>query len=365
MTIALSTEGYTKTSGRSTSFFEFWPAWIMYGPVGVQWIILALRYRSLTLPFLANPSLRLSGMVGVGKSELMSQASGRSAQAILPWIELIVDSTAPKAQADDGIRNAAEKGIALPFVCKPDIGCRGVGVKLVKTKAQFIQIIESYPERAKLICQKLASYEPEAGIFYVKDPETGESEIVSLCIKLLPRVVGDGISTLGQLIENDTRAGRLRHQYYNRHKDAWDTIPEEGIAVRLVFSASHSKGAIFTDACQHITPELTRAVTDIMQDLPDFYYGRLDVKYENLDALKAGHNLEIVEINGASAETAHIWDENTKFTDAIKALLWQYRTLFRIGAYHRAKGKKAPSLSDFLRGWKIERALTKHYPLTD
>ena len=54
--------------GKSHDFvFEFWPSWVMYFPVAVQWIALSLHYRSITLPFLANPSLRLSGMVGVPK----------------------------------------------------------------------------------------------------------------------------------------------------------------------------------------------------------------------------------------------------------------------------------------------------------
>ena len=75
--------------------------------------------------------------------------------------------------------------------------------------------------------------------------------------------------------------------------------------------------------------------------------------------------LEIVEINGASAESIHIWDKDARFTHAVSALLWQYRTLFRIGAYHRSKGKKPPSLATFLKSWRLERSLTKNYPVTD
>lgn len=355
----------TNKTRRTTSLFEFWPGWIMYAPVMVQWLFLALRYRSLTLPFLANPSLRLSGMVGVGKSELMTQASGLSAQTILPWIAFTVDATNAQQQANECLHRAASKGIDMPFACKPNIGCRGVGVKLVETQEQLAGIIKTYPKGATLVCQKLASYEPEAGIFYVKNPETGHSEIASMTLKILPRVIGDSVHTLGQLIENDARAGHLKHLYYPRHKEAWDTIPAAGNPVRLVFSASHSKGAIFIDAREHITPALTQKIEEIMQSLPNFYYGRLDVKFPDIESLKQGSNLEIVEINGASSESIHIWDKDAKFSEAIRALLWQYRTLFRIGAYHRNNGKKPPALADFLRGWWVERNLTKHYPLTD
>lgn len=337
----------------------------MYFPVVIQWVVLSLRHRSLTLPFLANPNLHLSGMVGVPKSALMNQATDQAAELILPWIAYQVDSNAALDQAQTCIRQAAAQSIQLPFACKPDIGCRGVGVKLVETSEQLADIIQQYPEDATLLCQQLASYESEVGVFYVKNPRTGTATIPSMTIKTLPRVVGDGEQTLGQLIEQDPRAGKLTFLYYERHKDRWETVPAAGESVRLVFSASHSKGAIFTDAREHITPELTEAIGGIMEGLPNFYYGRLDVKFRDLVSLKQGQGLEIIEVNGASAESIHIWDKNTPFREAVRALLWQYRTLFSIGAHHRAQGLRPPSLREFLTALKTERQLTKHYPLTD
>ncbi|MEM7674291.1 MAG: hypothetical protein AAF212_13185, partial [Verrucomicrobiota bacterium] len=74
------------TRRAQTSFFEFWPMWLMYAPVALQWIALSLKYRSITLPLAANPKLTLSGMVGMPKSELFGQTSGELAQHIAPWI---------------------------------------------------------------------------------------------------------------------------------------------------------------------------------------------------------------------------------------------------------------------------------------
>lgn len=350
---------------KSLSFFEFWPGWVMYLPVVIQWVILGAWHRSLTLPFLANPDLTLSGMTGVGKSELMQQATGLCEKAILPWAVFKTTQIDPTEQASQWIKAAAEKNIHLPFVCKPDIGCRGFGVKLIKNKEQLAKNISVYPTGTALLCQKLASWEPEVGIFFVRDPKTGKGDIVSMTAKFLPRVMGDGTSTLGALIENDPRAGLLRHQYYERHKNNWDSVPQKGEKVQLVFSASHSKGSIFRDACRYITPELKQSVVNIMDDLPNFYYGRLDVKYADLESLQKGETLEIVEINAASSESTHIWDRNTKFYDALKTLLWQYRTLFSLGAFHRKNGRTAPSIKTFLKHWRIERELGKCYPYTD
>lgn len=350
---------------KQVSFFEFWPAWIMYFPVVVQWILLSLYYRSLTLPFLANPSLKLSGMVGVSKTDLMQQASGDAARVILPWITHRVVTGNPAGQAASCIAAAAEAGIELPFACKPNIGCRGVGVKRVENAAQLEAIIAAYPADAELICQKMASWEPEVGIFYVRHPDTGKIEIPSMTTKYLPKVTGDGKQTLGQLIANDPRAGQLLFLYEARHKDRWNEVLPEGEVFRLVFSASHSKGAVFTDAREDVTPALTARIDQIMQGIPDFYYGRLDVKYRDMESLKKGETLEVVEINGASAESIHIWDKDAKFMEAIRALMWQYRTLFRLGAWHRDHGGTPPTIKQFLDGWLTERRLSRQYPLTD
>ncbi|MEX1057184.1 MAG: D-alanine--D-alanine ligase [Natronospirillum sp.] len=353
------------TSGeKPTSLFEFWPTWVMYGPVALQWLWLSVRYRSLTLPLLANPGLPLAGMVGESKHALMSQANGDCRQSILPWVYHQRDERTPLEQARHCIKQAEATGFSLPFVCKPDIGCRGAGIRLVSSEQDLANAISAYLPGAGLLCQQLARWEPEVGIFYVKDPRTGQGDVVSLTYKHSPSVIGDGIHTLQQLVALDTRAGALQHLYQTRNKDDWDQVLKPGERKRLVFSASHCRGAVFEDARTDITLELNNRIHQIMSDLPDFYYGRLDVKFADIESLRAGTSLEIVEINGASAESIHIWDKNARLFEAIKTLLWQYRTLFEIGAYHRKQGLRPPGLRQLIRHWRLERRLTRSYPDT-
>lgn len=350
---------------RVVSFFEFWPTWVMYAPVALQWVVLSFRYRSLTLPFIANPKLTISGMVGVTKSELMSQAGPKCDAAILDWdVHTITDAPLPE-QINAWLERLQGKGIHFPLVCKPDIGCRGSGVKLIHDVEQLYSVMAQYPLGANLLGQKLASWEPEVGIFYVKKPGNEKGEVVSLTIKYSPYVIGDGKSTLGELVDKDNRAKQLLEIYQHRHIDNWQQVIAKDEPYRLVFSASHCRGAVFEDACHHITPELTRAIDELMSDLPEFYYGRLDAKYSNLQDLKSGENIEVVEINAASAESIHIWDKNTTLFTAIKTLLWQYRTLFQIGHENRKKGYKTPGIKKILQHWLKERSLTKYYPDTD
>lgn len=350
---------------KPTSFFEFWPSKLMYAPVAIQWLLLSIRHASLTLPLLANPKLTLAGMVGVTKSELMEQAQGLCHDSILDWKKFMTTDSPANTQAKQWSTEVKNLDIHYPFVCKPDIGCRGSGVKLVKNNTELATVIKSYPINTSLLIQKLASYEPEAGIFFVKFPHQDQGQVVSLTFKHSPSVIGDGEHTLKELLQKDFRAKNLLHLYQNRHQENWHKILKKEKKLNLIFSASHCQGAVFEDARQFITSELTKHINNLMSDLPEFFYGRLDVKFSDLENLKKGKTIEIIEINGASAESIHIWDKKTRFFDAIKTLLWQYRTLFKLGAYQRSKGYKTPGLKKLYKHWRIEKQLAKYYPDTD
>jgi hypothetical protein len=351
--------------GKTTSFFEFWPTWLMYIPVVLQWLLLSVKHKSLTLPLIANPQLPLSGMVGIPKSQLLAQAQDELKSTILPW--LLFERTNADAQSDVNalVIQIQQAGYSFPLVCKPDIGCRGVGVKLIHTPEKLLEAVKRYPCGASIMIQKLSDYEPEAGIFYVRHPNSQQGQIISMALKYMPYVIGDGAKTLGELIEADERASDLKHLYQSRHQQNWQTVIEKNTPYRLVFSASHSKGAIFKDAKTLITPELTQKLNTLMQQLPEFHYGRLDVKFKDVDSLTRGEDLQIVEINTASSESLHIWDSNTSFREAVRSLLFQYRTLFTMGAANRIKGHRPPGFRKLLKHWRLERQLTQFYPETD
>ncbi len=354
-----------ESSGKTFSLFEFWPIWLMYLPVAFQWLLLSIRHRSLTLPLLANPELHLSGMVGIPKSSLLEQAIGECEKSILPWFVIQVTNEAIEIQISLLLVRIEEYQFDFPLVCKPDIGCRGSGVKLVKNVEQLAAYIESYPCGTAIMLQKLSQFEPEAGVFFVKHPHQNQGEIISLALKYMPYVVGDGEHTLLELINLDQRAKQISHLYLERHQAQLNTVIKKGTPYRLVFSASHSSGAIFRDGRSFITPELTHQVNRMMQDLPEFYYGRMDIKFASIDKLIKGEGLEIIEINAASSESLHIWDKNTPLSEAIRSLLSQYRTLFALGHHNRKRGYKTPGVKALLAGLKRERNLKRFYPDTD
>ncbi|MFQ3282710.1 D-alanine--D-alanine ligase [Reinekea sp.] len=350
---------------KNTSFFEFWPTWAMYLPVTIQWLFLSLRYRSITLPLVANPNLPLSGMVGVPKSELLAQAGETINRYILPWFTHKITNQALARQALQIETLMNKQQLDYPIVCKPDIGCRGSGVKLIQNRPQLEKTLAHYPLDASCMIQKLADYEPEAGLFYIREPNSTNGQIISLALKYTPYVMGDGLSTLEELVSNDPRAGELIHLYESRHQHNWKKVISAGEAYKLVFSASHCRGAIFKNASHHITNDLSQKIDHLMKDIPNFHYGRLDIKFKNIETFELGKHLQIVEINTASSESLHIWDANTSFFEAIRSLMFQYRTLFKFGAQNRKLGYKTPTIKELVQRWKIEKQLTLKYPETD
>lgn len=348
---------------RPVSYFQFWPGLVFYIPVFIQWLLLAIRYRGLSLPLNANPRISLAGMVGESKSDIFSMCSGEANSKVAPWV-LLRQWQTPEDGALQLKKEMQRKNLVYPVVAKPDIGCRGAGVQVINDDRKLFQYVSQFPQDGKILVQKLVPHEAEAGIFYIRYPGTTKGEIFSITLKYQPYVIGNGIDTLQQLIEKDQRAGPLKHLYLPRHKALLNDIISEGFPYKLAFAGSHSKGSIFRDGREFITPELAKSIDSVCDGIPEFYYGRIDVKFRDIDSLMNGRNYYIVEINGASSETAHIWDCRSSLKEVFRVLFYQYHTLFQIGAINRRRGFKPPPLAKLVKAWWQEKRLVKQYPQT-
>ena len=355
--------------GAPLSFFEFWPMWAFYPPVMAYAAWLMLRYRGILLPTVANPSFPGGGFYGESKAEILALAMAHVPEWVAPFVKVTRSESAglstvdaERAAAFDQLRAAA---IALPVVAKPDLGCRGAGVKLVRSAADLSSYLAAFPPGASLLLQRLVPFEGEAGIFYCRRPGQRRGQVVSITLKYFPYVSGDGHRTLRELILADPRAGKLSHLYLRRHTARLETIPRLGEAIRLAFAGSHSRGAIFRNGTHLVTPEMQASFDAIAQRLPEFYFGRFDIRFEDFSEVQQGCGFTIVEINGAGAESTHIWDRRTTLLQAWRDLMRQYRWLFEIGADNRQRGFKPMSLADFKRDYQREKFLTPLYPATD
>lgn len=356
-------------SGKAISRFEFWPTWFFYMPVVLQSLWYGVKYRDFRLPLVANPHIKLSGMVGESKQEILELAGDYAKQWIPPFVTLTKQAESERSslsaqwlEAKQAMINA---GLDYPVVAKPDQGCRGVGVQLVESDQELQQYITSFPNNARYMLQKKSPYQAEAGLFYIRYPNQAKGKVFSITLKYSPVVVGTGNHTLRQLIEQDPRASQLAHLYLPRHQDQLEQVLDHDKPFQLAFAGSHSRGYIFKNGNAYITDALAEKLDQIFDDYPGYHFGRLDVKFKDIDSLMQGKDFDILEMNGASSEAGHIWDSNTPLKEIFSTLLYQYRCLYEIGALQKKAGHKIPTFRELFRALKQEKQLIKYYPATD
>jgi hypothetical protein len=139
-------------------------------------------------------------------------------------------------------------------------------------------------------------------------------------------------------------------------------IPERGEIVRLSFIGSIRVGGLYHDADDYITPELTERFDAISRSMPEFYYGRYDVRFASVESLRQGEAFRIIEINGAGSEPISAWDPEMTLRQVYARLLKQQRLLFEIGARNRARGWKSANLYSVLRAAWRQTQLIRRYP---
>ena len=276
--------------------WEFWPAWLFYPPVVLNYFWLALKHRGLALPAASNPGIFFGGIVGESKmvtlKNLMATSPEFTAAAFL------VEGENFEARMQSLRKSVAETG--APFILKPDVGQRGAGVKLIREISQA----ENYLRQcsAPLVVQRYAPGPFEVGIFYYRFPSEPRGKIFGIVEKFFPAVTGDGRSTIGELVERDPRARLIAATYAKRHAARWAEILAAGETLKLVEAGNHAQGCIFRDGAHFITPELTARMDEISQKLDGFFIGRYDIRFASENDLRAGKNFSIIELNGAGAD---------------------------------------------------------------
>lgn len=311
-------------SWRRVLSFEFWPALVFYLPIVPIYIFLSIKHRSLLAPFYANPEIENGGLLGESKWDFLKHLDKNSPHT-LKAINL-------EKQNDFLLtRELLEKeGFSFPFVLKPDVGQRGFGVRIIRDDFDLTEYL--LLADFDMIVQDLSNLPNEAGVFYVRHPSVGDGILFSITDKRFPTVVGDGRLSLGDLILQDSRARIIASTYFARHREHLNEVPEAGEAVQLSECGNHCQGAIFLNGEGLKTPELTGAIQAIAQQVPHFYFGRIDLRYKDAESFMQGKDFEIVEINGAGSEATHIWDARTGLIEAYHVLWQQWSLLFEIGA---------------------------------
>lgn len=341
------------------SALEKLPKWLICVPLAVQWFWLGLRHGGLTLPSAANPNITAGGLVGEGKIEYFEQMGPLGRAATAPYLGLrVVDGL-----TEAGMASAlASAGIAFPVVAKPDLGLCGYGVRKLADIDALRNYIAGFPTGEVLVLQAYLPQEHEAGLFYARDPRSGAGRLIGLTLRHYPRVKGDGHATLGALIRRDRRLQRmLRSQTHTCPLDL-DSVPAAGQTVRLATIGSTRVGGLYRDGAALITDALAAAIDSIAREMPDFHFGRFDVRFDDLSELQAGRGFSIMEVNGAGSEAIQAWDPGTGLIAGLRMIFAKQRLLFEIGAANRKRGARPIGVAELIRLNARQNRLIDLYP---
>ena len=343
---------------RRFSMLEDAPAWVVEAPLYAYALWLAVKHGGIALPAIANPSILIGGLAGESKTDLFSLVGPAARKHFAPFVTIrATDSVADIETA------RAEAGLTYPLVAKPDVGLNGRGVKIVRSVDDLARHLSGFPSGASVLLQRYVSEEGEAGVFYVRKPSEPTGHITSLTLKYFPKVVGDGQRTLGDLIRAHPHTAKRAHIYLRRNKQHVDEVVPAGEEHRVVSVGNHVRGAVFADGAEHITKEMVEVFDELAKDIKGFYFGRFDVRFADLEALKRGkENFTIIEYNGASSEPTHVRDPRTSALKVWRDFMEHWRYAYEIGAEQKARGVAPVPLREIWRILRTETRLVTQYP---
>lgn len=341
--------------------WEFWPPFVFYLPVALNYFLLSLRHRSLTLPLCTNPGTINGFQAGESKAFSLGRLHETTPEFVAEaWL---VEGDSPAAKSDWCRALMRERGVEFPVILKPDCGNRGSGVKLIRDDAAMAAYLGEI--EAPVILQRYVAGPKEAGVFYYRYPDEENGRLFAITEKVFPFVTGDGRSNLEELIWNDERAFIIADKYLSRFADRLDEVPAAGEEFRLVQAGNHAQGCIFYDGWHLASPELTAAMDRVAKGLDEFYFGRFDVRYATDEELTGAKEFKILEVNGFASEATSIYDPRNSLWNAYATLFRQWRIVFRIGAENRRRKHRAPGLWELIRRARRYKRQQATHPATD
>lgn len=325
---------------RRLTRWEYWPVGMVYPPVVFFLLALAVRHRAWAVWSAANPAIPHGGVSGESKSAILGLLPSDGEVAVARWT--LLKATMAREEALDVVNGWLDRG---PVVLKPDVGERGEGVAVIRSRDEARDWLERASGDA--ILQEFVAGE-EFGIVWRRRADGG-GEIRSIARKVPPELLGDGVMTLGELILADDREMAMAGWHFRRWAGALETVPGNGERVRLGELGTHCRGACFLDERELATRELAGALEAAMAGAAGLDFGRFDLRVPDTGALREGRAIRILEFNGVTGEPAHIYQPGYPWWRGISDLCGHWRAACAVGAVNRRRGARVSSLADLFR----------------
>lgn len=319
--------------------------WLVYLPVSFYYVYLSIRAGSFFFFSASNPSIEYGGMFFESKQKIF---------------ELIPRQYYPSTVYIDGkddflliTKKIKAAGITYPLIAKPDRGERGWCVMKIESENELADYTQKMP--VSFIIQEYINHPLEFSIFYFRHPKRKTGKVTSVTFKKMLTVTGDGFSTVEKLIQNNSRSFLQYPKLRKNKKIDLNRILPKGEQKVLVPYGNHVLGAMFLNYNHIIDDRLEKTIDHISQQIEGFYFGRYDLRCTSIEDLKNGKNISILELNGAGAEPAHIYDPSFSFFKAQLVIAAHYKMMYDAAKENRKKGISFMSFSEFSTVRKSEK----------
>jgi hypothetical protein len=326
--------------------WEYWNSKIVYAPLYPYWLWLSLKAGSLYFLTAANPRIRNGGYIMESKKDVYDLLP----KEIYPRTIRFLAGT----PAEEVVESTIVNRIGYPLIVKPDIGERGLGVKKIDDEKELRAYAAAMP--VAYLVQQYIDYPMEVGIFYCRLPDAEQGVITGIVNKELVQVTGNGADTVDQLAAANSRYRLQWSQIQKLDSDLLQYVPKMGENVVLLHYGNHSRGSKFTNETKQATAKLNATFNRICKQIPEFYYGRLDIRFKSWEALERGEDFSVIELNGSGSEPTHIYDPSNSLLFAWREIIKHWQLLYFICVANNKRGIKYLTLAE----GKQERAAFKN-----
>jgi len=309
--------------------WESWHYHVKYIPISPLWLWYCIKSKSLWFFTASNPTITFGGFEGEGKQEIYEQLPQKSYPKTI-FINAGIQFSEVKQLITDS-------GFVFPFIAKPNVGLMGYMFR----KISSINQLKLYHEKMQsdYLIQEFVDYPIEVSVFYYRMPSAKKGTVSGFLMKQSPEVIGDGKSTLSQLIERNSDLKYKEDVIKARHKDRLQEVLPVGEKLILSYASNRSQGGKLVSLADEIDEDLLKVFDCISLQSKHFYYGRYDIKCASIEKLKKGIDFSILEYNGAGAGIQHVYGNGLSLWNACSIIAKHWKVLYKISDYnHKANG---------------------------
>lgn len=276
---------------------EYWPMVWFYAPLLPLYFVFSIRRKSFAWFSNLNRAIPYGGIFGEEKWPILQLFPSE----LVPKTLLLKEGA--NLNPDKWI---IENGLKYPLIAKPNIGERGRGVRVIYSEGELQQLMGNLPE--DYLLQEKIEYAEEFGVLFTKNPLNGLVNVLSVTGKKFLSVTGNGKENIETLLGNSLRGWIQLSRLRIEEPELLKMVPESGILVKVGNIGNHCLGTTFFSRNDLLGEEINKSFTNLLKDLKDIEYARLDLRCQSGEDLMKGQKLSIMEMNGLTSEPGLVFD---------------------------------------------------------